>query len=120
MLLLVFTGLPVASVVCARECTAPTETSAADTDASEHCHKVEATDAATINPLAPDGCSLLALRDVATRERGAAPLGSSRLVTDQHVGTTLEPLWIASAKRHLTSLRPSTAPSLSAPLPLRI
>ncbi len=71
--MLVIGGLPVAGVVCARECADAVASAAA----SEHCHKTEAHDWPTISPVTPDGCSLIGLRDVAMRERPAVPVAAA-------------------------------------------
>jgi hypothetical protein len=115
--LVVLAGLPVASVVCARECTLPVANATQDGLESGHCHKADATDAVVMNEGTPDGCALLALKDAATRERsggvsGAAPLVSGLLHSD--VGM---PPAVARVVPSRTAVRAGTrCPSTSVPL----
>jgi hypothetical protein len=121
MLLLVFTGMPAASVLCARECTAAAQRSASS-DAVEHCHEADPADTVTLGGVASDNCDLLVFRDVATRERGAAPLlNASPLLTPLHHAS------IALGRASRLSTNASAAPDAcrsalapGAPLPLRI
>jgi hypothetical protein len=77
-LMLVIGGLPVAGVLCARECTG--QDAIATADASDHCHKSDAADTSTMSPVTPDGCSLIVLREVAMRERPASPVAAAPLL----------------------------------------
>lgn len=74
--MVVMSGLPVAAVLCARECAGVTHAaSAPDNDA--HCHETEAGGTATLRAGADDGCNPFAVHNVATRERISTPLGAS-------------------------------------------
>ena len=120
MLLLVLTASPVSTLVCVRDCSAAAQRSAS-TSASEHCLEPKPADSATVGGVAPDGCDLPTVRDVATRERVMGPLGSAPPVTaHQLVVTGSEPSRDMFATSYCVSRWTRLARAAGAPRPLRI
>lgn len=88
-------ALPVAGLVCARQCATD---QAATADASEHCHQPESSGSLTISPVVSDACSLIGRREIAVRERAAVSVGSAPVgAVPLHVSPIVPPARIAAA-----------------------
>jgi hypothetical protein len=119
-LITVLTGLPVAGIVCARECTAPhEETATPGSHDAAHCHE---NDAADVQVLSATGqqCNLYGLREVATRERSSAPRPSPQPIAVESSGSGAKPLprrgdtWPLRSRVSLAGVSPGTM------IPLRV
>ena len=67
-------GLPIAGIVCARECSVAHAAAVRAAEAAEHCHDDKLDDTTTIRRVLPDACSVIVGGGVAVHEPAAAPL----------------------------------------------
>jgi hypothetical protein len=75
VVVVIMSGLPVAGLLCARECTETTHQ--ARTADEEHCHDDAAGDALRLSSGESDGCTPFNMGDVAARDRVTVSLASA-------------------------------------------
>ena len=114
---LVIAGLPVAALACAHVCAS--HDTVTSSDVAESCHKADSTASETISSDAPDGCSLIGLTDLGTRERVAVTPAPELVALESLHVHTLE------APRSPPAFRPDSHTKLpgvpiATRLPLRI
>lgn len=117
-LVVVMGGLPVAGLLCASECVTATHAAAQSETGEAPCHEDNASEAPGWRSHASGGCNLLALTEVAARDRTVAPL-----VAVPHAASPVERAitWPSQPGRSVPTSPPFyTGAGARAPRPLRI
>jgi hypothetical protein len=79
LVIVIVSGLPVAGVLCARECVAPQAAAASESDT--HCHQDEPADTTRMSSTESTGCAPLVLIDAGTIERAGGQLTGASSAT---------------------------------------
>jgi hypothetical protein len=114
IVLLIMTGVPVAGLVCARECGLVAD--AASTASESHCHEPGSGASTSVRPLVTEGCVVLALGEPAMRERAATPLRASLALAPQVAFSAPRLRSFRHAERRALHDRGGLSPGASVPL----